>query len=164
MAFLLEWGSLPSALGAILQLPVYHLDAYFWKPGWIQAEEEEFRLAQEELAREEKWIIDGNYSSSLPTRMERADTIIYLELPLRTCLYRVLKRRVANHGKTRMDMAEGCPDKMDVAFIHFMISTYKARKAAMHKRLKEASTTKEVVILKSKGEVDGYLRTLKITS
>ena len=30
-------------LGEATDLPVHHLDAYFWKPGWIEAEEKEFQ-------------------------------------------------------------------------------------------------------------------------
>ncbi|MFK9118673.1 hypothetical protein ABEI56_11710 [Peribacillus castrilensis] len=54
----------------------------------------------------DKWIMDGNYSHSFNLRSELADTIIYLELPLRVCLYRVIKGLLSNLGKTRPDMAK----------------------------------------------------------
>lgn len=44
-------------------------------------------------------------------RKPLADTVIYLELPMRVCLYRVIKRRIQYHGKTREDLTEGCPEK-----------------------------------------------------
>lgn len=41
-------------LGELLQLPVYHLDLYFWKPGWVQTQQEEWtELIHELVARDE---------------------------------------------------------------------------------------------------------------
>lgn len=78
-------------LGNILNLKVYHLDAYYWKPNWIEAPYEEFANAQKEIVKKSQWIIEGNYNKTFDIRAEHADTIIYLELPLRVCLYRVVK-------------------------------------------------------------------------
>ena len=150
-------------LGEILELPVHHLDAYHWKPGWVEAEKEEFRSVQHNIVKRERWIIEGNYSSSFDIRMAQADTFIYLELPLRVCLYRVLKRWLSNIGKTRPDMGEGCPEKMEWEFLKFIVTTYTARKVKMRSRMRnflEARDGNKVILLSGKKEIAGFLKTV----
>lgn len=151
-------------LGRKSGIPVHHLDSYYWKPGWVEAEEAEFRAAQEELTEGENWIIEGNYTSTFDIRLARADTFIYLEVPLAVCVYRVLKRWLTNKGRTRPDMAEGCPEKMDVAFLKFIITTYSARRVKMRQHMRDflqAHPDHRVILLDNQKEIDGFLKTIK---
>ncbi|MFA1713833.1 topology modulation protein [Peribacillus frigoritolerans] len=147
-------------LGDNLNIEVYHLDTFYWRSGWVEAPLEDFISAQKEVVSHDKWIMDGNYSHSFNLRSELADTIIYLELPLRVCLYRVIKRLLSNLGKARPDMAKGCNEKLDWQFIKFIISTYLPRKKEMKARfadLQKSDPEKVIVILKSKPDIEGYL-------
>lgn len=144
-------------LGKLMKIPVYHLDSYFWKPGWVEATYEEFSHAQEMLVEKEKWIIEGNYTKTIHIRELHCDTVIYLELPLHTCLYRVVKRFMTNIGKTRPDMTIGCTEKLDWKFIKFIITTYFARKEKMKDRLRTYEAMgKKVMVLKTKEEMDSF--------
>jgi adenylate kinase family enzyme len=152
-------------LGESLGVRVYHLDSYFWKSGWVESTLPEFTSAQKEMVSGEQWIIEGNYSKTLHIRAEKADTIIYLELPLRVCLYRVIKRWISNIGNTRPDMAAGCPEKLDWTFLKFILTTYKSRKVKMDKLFKMTRLTKEsqdVIVLKNKREIRDFLSAIKI--
>lgn len=153
-----------SQLGKRLGLPVRHLDTYYWKPGWVESEPEEFQRTTETLAAEASWIIDGNYSATFDVRVREADTMIYLELPLYVCLYRVLKRWLMNLGKTRPDMAEECPEKVDYAFLSFIVRTYGARRQKMRKRLQHfeaLSVGNRVFMLTNQRQINGFLKTIK---
>ncbi|MBZ5200928.1 topology modulation protein [Planomicrobium chinense] len=148
-------------LGKKLDIPVYHLDSIYWKAGWIEADPEEFRAAQEKITAGDRWIIEGNYTASFDIRMKEADTFIYLEVPLSVCLYRVLKRWLTNLGKTRPDMAEGCPEKMEWAFLKFIITTYKARKGKMRAYMQEfleADLANQVIFLNNQKQIDGFIK------
>ena len=148
-------------LGNRLNIHVHHLDSYYWKPGWIERDPEEFTDAQHQLVGGDTWIIEGNYASSMEIRMAEADTFIYLELPLRVCIYRVLKRWIRNYGKTRPDMGAGCPEKMDKEFLKFIVTTYAARKQAMHQRaidFQASGTNRKSIVLQSQKQIDGFLR------
>ncbi|MDN7246664.1 topology modulation protein [Planococcus shenhongbingii] len=150
-------------LGEKLGLPVHHLDSIYWKPGWIEAEPAEFRAAQEKVTAGESWIIEGNYSDSFDIRFAKADTFIYLELPLRVCLYRVLKRWLTNIGNTRPDMAEGCPEKMDLEFLKFIVTTYAARKVKMRERMRkfqEVRPENQIIFLGNKKQINGFLKSI----
>ena len=147
-------------LGELTGIEVTYLDRLFWKPGWVEAPIEEFSEGQQKVVENRKWIIEGNYTGTFNIREPYADTIIYLELPLRVCLYRVLKRRVQFHGKTRDDIGEGCEEKIDFAFLKFILTTYRPRKKKMLKRLKSyANEGKTVHYLKTTKQIEGFLET-----
>lgn len=151
-------------LGEILNMNVHHLDALFWKTNWVEASIEEFSAAQKEIVKKNQWIVEGNYTNTFNIRSEKADTIIYLELPLYICLYRVVKRWIMNIGKTRTDMGEGCKEKLDWAFIKFIYTTYYPRKQKMEDRFQsfQASDPKKTIIkLKSRQEIQSYLDQMK---
>ena len=81
-------------LGNILEIPVIELDKYFWKADLSHLNTEEWTELQKELAKGEKWIMDGDLGKYdvLSERLKYADTIIVLSFPLWTCIKRALKR------------------------------------------------------------------------
>lgn len=66
------------------------------------------------------WVMDGNYLRTLPRRLERCDAVLFLDYPRRLCLFRALRRILRWRGRTRPDMAEGCPERLDPAFIRWI--------------------------------------------
>lgn len=150
-------------LGERLDINVYHLDALFWKPGWVDSSLEEFASSQQGIVTLDKWIIEGNYSNTYDIRAQNADTIIYLEFPLLVCLYRVFKRWILNRGKTRPDMGEGCKEKIDYEFLRFICTTYNRRKEKMKDRFQafqRMGVQKNIITFKGKKEIQAYLDTL----
>jgi adenylate kinase family enzyme len=148
-------------LSAALNIEVYHLDALYWKPGWAEAPLEEFAAAQKKIVCNDQWIIEGNYSNTFEIRVEQADTIFYLELPLLICLYRVIKRWFQNIGRTRSDMGEGCNEKIDWDFIKFICTTYYPRKRKMVERIQsfqELGKNKNVFIFREKQEIHSFFK------
>lgn len=95
------------ALGARTGLPVIHLDLHYWKPRWVRPTDDEWRERQRILLAGEAWIIDGNYNETLPLRLERADTVIYLDTPWWLCASRAFARGLRVPGG---EMPEGCVD------------------------------------------------------
>jgi len=143
-----------------LDIPVYHLDTLYWKPGWVEAEMEDFSKAQEVIVQQSQWIIEGNYSSTFDLRFNHADTIVYVEKPLLTCLYRVVKRRIQNHGRTRSDMTPGCEEKIDWQFIKFILTTYHRRKKKMAQRCETFKDTKQVIMVRNNREIEALMERL----
>ena len=97
-------------------LPLIHLDQQYWRPGWIEPSKDEWREQVTQLIAGDRWIIDGNYGGTLEQRLARADTVIDLELPGLLCLARVALRGWRGRGQTRADMAEDCPERLDLGF------------------------------------------------
>ncbi|MFD9626588.1 P-loop NTPase family protein [Peribacillus muralis] len=147
-------------LGDILDIDVHHLDRFYWRSDWVEAPFEDFLAAQKQVLTHDKWIMEGNYGNSIDLRLKHAETIIYLELPLRVCLYRVVKRYLSFRGKTRPDIGEGCHEKLDWPFLKFIITTYYSRKKKMKNTFAEIKSNepdKVIVILDSKPKIEGYL-------
>ncbi|MHB2264754.1 P-loop NTPase family protein [Aliihoeflea sp. PC F10.4] len=69
---------------------------------------------------EDRWIFDGNSSGTLDLRLPRTDLIIWLRMPRALCLRRVIGRRFRYAGKSRPDMADGCPEKIDWEFLRYI--------------------------------------------
>lgn len=78
--------TLSTKLGKKLNIPVHHLD------DWQHLPKDEFRKVQNELMEGEKWILDGNFTKSIDSRLGKADTALFLDFPKRTVYLRALKR------------------------------------------------------------------------
>ena len=96
------------ALSAKAGLPLIYLDLEFWKPGWDEPGEDEWRAKQRLLLAGEEWIADGNYHESLDLRLERADTVVFLDTPWWICARRAFKRGIRRPAGTQMP--DGCED------------------------------------------------------
>ncbi|MEO1693462.1 MAG: DNA topology modulation protein [Cyanobacteria bacterium J06631_6] len=112
--------TLAVGLGEKLKLPVFHLDAYFWQPGWQETDAQQWLKIQQQLVKGDRWIIDGNYGSTLDMRLAAADTIIWLDFNRYLCLSRIFQRYLKYAGKTRPDMAQACPERLTRDFIKYV--------------------------------------------
>ena len=140
-----------------LGLPMFHLDQYYWKENWTETPKEEWTEIVKELAEKESWIIDGNYGGTMDFRMERADTIIYLDYSTIRCLWRVTKRVIKYHGKVRLDMPAGCKERFDWDFFHYVATYNLIRGKSIRRKIEHYQNTKTVIILKSDKEVNQFL-------
>jgi adenylate kinase family enzyme len=76
-----------------LSVPYIELDSIFHQPGWVPLPRDEFRRRVAELTAADGWVIDGNYSSSVQSLVwDRADTVVWLDLPRRTVMRQVIWR------------------------------------------------------------------------
>ena len=146
--------TLARRIGARLDLPVVHLDALHWSPGWVQTETGRFREKVAEAASREKWVMDGNYTSHLDLRLPRAEAVIWLDLPRHVYFPRAVLRTIRNHGRVREDIGPGCPERFDLTFFRDWVWTYPAHSRARHAELL-ASLPAAIhgIILRSPAEV-----------
>ncbi len=125
-------------LAAVLDLPLYHLDRLFWQPGWRELPRNQFDDALAQVVARPTWVIDGNFSRTLPQRLQAADTVLWLDFSTATCLAGVLARWAALRGRQRPDMGPGCPEKIDLPFLWYVM-TWRARsRAPLARQLAEA--------------------------
>jgi adenylate kinase family enzyme len=83
-------------LSAKLNIPFYELDDIFWQPDWVESTDVEFKENIEKVIAGDRWIIDGNYSKTMHTRLSKADTVIWLNYSLSLVIFRVVKRTFYN--------------------------------------------------------------------
>lgn len=153
--------TLATRIGERLNIPVYHLDALFWRPGWVEPKREEWVEIQENICSKDEWIADGNYGGTMELRLAKCDTVIFLDLPRMTCILRVLKRSIVYRNRPRQDMAKNCPEKIDFMFIKWIWDYPKSRRPKILKKLKEIESDKRVLVLSSRRATNSFLASIE---
>lgn len=100
--------------------------------------------------------MDGNYGRTLDIRLKQANVIILLDFSKWITVYQVLKRRVMYQGKSRPDMNEGCPERLDLDFVKWVWSFRKTKLPGIMEKI-QLYKDKNVIILKSPKEVRRFL-------
>ena len=144
------------ALSRILDIPVIHLDAHYWNPGWVKTPRLEWTARQERLLELERWIADGNYGSTLELRLAAADTVIFLDFPRWLCTWRVLKRVWTYRREERPDMAAGCDERVDWGFIRYVWTFPEKHRPRIEEKLHGLSG-KQIYRLHTPAEVARFL-------
>jgi adenylate kinase family enzyme len=81
------------ALAARLGVRFVELDALCHGPGWVETPDDELRRLVTTIVAERSWVIDGTYFSKLGDLVvSRADTVVWLDLPMRVWLPRLWRR------------------------------------------------------------------------
>lgn len=92
--------TLAQKMGKDLAIPVTYLDLIMWDKNWDRMPEREFSKALAKITPTKDWIIEGwGYHSTLNSRIEKADVVIYLQYPLAFCLKSVLERNTKFNNK-----------------------------------------------------------------
>src|SRR5262245_31406125 len=91
-------------LGSRIGIPVHHLDERMWQAGCQRVSPDQELAKVAHLLDQPAWILDGNYTASLPKRLKRADTVVWVDYPRELCLFRALKRLATHRGRNRPDM------------------------------------------------------------
>ena len=83
-----------SALAGVLGVPWLELDSVYHQADWTPLVLGEFRARVAAVASGPGWVIDGNYSAVRDLVWARADTVVWLDLPRRTVMRRIIWRSV----------------------------------------------------------------------
>lgn len=154
--------TLSRALSTKLNLPVVHLDKLFWKPNWVESSKEEFDKRLEIELQQPSWIMDGNFDRTMPIRIEKCDTLIYLDYPRMLCLFSAIKRVITTYGKVRPDMGEECPQRFDFSFLVWIWNFNKVHRKQTYKILEgiKDDSSKKLYIFKHRRECNKFLNSL----
>lgn len=146
-------------IGAILLLPVIHLDHCYWSPGWVPMPDDEWVAHQRELLSGDRWVVDGNYDATIALRAELADTIVFLDLPRRVCITRAVRR-----FRSPILQAPGCPQKVDTQFLRWIWDFPQRSRPRLLAVLGTYAATTQIVQLRSTPEVRAFLADLRSRS
>lgn len=111
--------TLASEIAQLTGLPAVHLDGHYWQPGWIEPDPDAWAAMAAALSEAPRWVMDGTYGGTLPVRLSRADTVVWLDLPPWRCVGRILRRWLRWRGRVRPAMREGCPERMEWDFLSY---------------------------------------------
>ncbi len=89
-------------------------------------------------------------------RLERCDTVIYLDYNRFVCMFSWLKRVIQNWGKTRPDMGPNCNEWLDPKFAKWLWSFNKSHRKEYHALLAQQKD-KKICIFKNRRQLSKYL-------
>ena len=146
-------------LGKRFDLPVFHMDQLNWQPGWNESSEDEITAKLRDIVANERWLIDGTYGGTLAPRLNRADSVVYLDFPISLCVRRLIKRIWTYRGRSRPDMTEDCPERFDLGFLIYLIRWNSGPRLRMEKQL--IGHEDKIIRLKSPMELQRWMDSLQ---
>jgi adenylate kinase family enzyme len=105
-------------LAARLGVPHGELDWFFWDANWTHRDAGAARaLLADFLAGDgaNGWVVDGNWISKIGNTLDEADTIVWLDFPLRLVMARVIRRTLLR-GLTRRELWHGNRERLGNIF------------------------------------------------
>lgn len=143
-------------LKQITGLPLYHLDMMFWNDDKTTVSREVFIKRLQEVMSTSKWIIDGNYGSTMEMRIKDCDTVFFLDYSTEVCIEGIELRK----GQARSDMPWVENDNTDEDFIDF-INRYNSESRTKVLDLLKKYSSKNIIIFQTRAESEQYLSLLK---
>ena len=157
-------------LAELLGVPHIELDALHHDPNWteVSAEVMQARVQAALAAAPDGWVVDGNYFGKLGDRvLEQADTVVWLDLPFRTALRRVVWRTFSR-TLVRTELWNGNRELLRNALgrnsiILWVLRTHRAFPEKWAPRLAGHSHL-EVVRLRTRREVGNWLQSIQASA
>jgi adenylate kinase family enzyme len=146
-------------LAEVHDLPYVELDALHWGPDWTPCPKDEFRARVAEAISGDAWVVDGGYHGKLDDLvLDRAELVVWLDLPLRVTLPRLWTRTRQRRregtvlwGGNRETWREALFSRESL-FI-YALRTHRGKRRRYEQRLSRY----EVVRLRSPDEVEAWL-------
>lgn len=133
-------------------LPLYYLDAIWHKPDKTHISREEYDESLAAILETSEWIIDGNYSRTIETRLQHCDTVFLFDLPTEICIQGATERL----GKGRYDLP-WIETELDDAFRQAIEEFPQKQLPSIYELIDKYKTGKQVTVFKSRKEADEYL-------
>lgn len=138
-----------------LNLPEVHLDAINYDSNWTQVDKKKRDDIINKRILEDKWVIDGNYSSTMRERLLNADLVIFLDYSTFALLCGVLNRVLKNSGKERFEIP-GCKEHFDFEFLKLVSCFRRKKRPKILKILSEINQDK-IITFKNRKELNKWL-------
>jgi adenylate kinase family enzyme len=127
-------------LAARLGVPHLELDGIYHQPDWVPLATDEFARRVGEITAGDGWVIDGNYTAVRSLIWARADTVVWLDLPRRTVMRRVIWRTIRRvisraelwngNREPWQNLVRRDPQESVIAWAWFRHAVYQQRYAA----------------------------------
>lgn len=155
--------TLSKRLAEMTGLPLYSLDKIKYQADGTEVPHEDYQRLHQEIVATDRWLMDGFGSiDTLWPRLEQADTLIFIDLPLFVHFWWVTKRLITGYFRP----PEGWPDNSPI--FKSSLNSYRALWLC-HKYLtpkyreyiEQAQTTKRVYHLRSTAQIAQFLTSLR---
>lgn len=159
--------TLATRIGEITGLRVVHIDRIYWKPNWeMRTQDEITKLVAKETSTD-GWVFEGNNSATHELRAQKANIIIYLNIPRYVCLYRVIKRSILGQisqrltGHKRQCLADGCEEKITLNLIKWVWEFPEKNKEKLKRLFETAPKHTITITINNNEQIENFLTELK---
>ena len=127
--------TLAKSIAGILDIPHIELDSLHWEANWTSTPHDILIQKIKDAISQagESWVMDGNYHRSRPITWPHADTIIWLDYPLRITFRRLVWRTFSRFF-LRTELWNGNRENLwehffsDSSLFRYALTTYHRRK------------------------------------
>ena len=147
---------LAKKLGALLNLPVIHMDNLYWKKDKTSITTKELENKLKPYLETDSWIIDGNYHETLKSRLKYATDVFFLDVSREACVRGMLER--IDQERDDIPWVE---TKEDAEELIAWTSDYEKRTKKEEETLLKEYPNVKVHRLNSREEIDLYINNLK---
>ena len=150
--------TLARELAGRFSLPHVSMDReIFWLPGWQLRPRLDAMAKLQDIVARERWILDGTSPGTLPVRLPRTHLVLWLRPPRWMALYGVVSRWLKFRGRSRPDMADGCPERLGRDFVAYIWNFEKTESPEIEQNLAAFGQNVPVCVLKSRAETTRLL-------
>lgn len=143
-------------LKELLNIPVYHMDLYYWHENWVSTPNDKFDELINEILNKDSWILDGNYNRTLENRVKKAQVVYFLDLAPEICLQAEKERR----NKKREDFPSFLVEGEDPEFEKYIKEFPEKNKPLILEIMKKHPYV-ELIIFRTRDEIEEYLKSLE---
>src|SRR5262249_35904006 len=97
-----------------------------------------------------------NYGGTLDLRLAACDTAVFLDVPRRVCLTRVIARQLRYLGRSRPELPPGCPERWSLEFLAWIWSYPARRRGNVLKRLAALAAGQRAVVLRTAAQIEAF--------
>jgi adenylate kinase family enzyme len=155
--------TLSRKLSEVTGLPLHILDKIQYQPGGIEVSPEEYQHLHQQILATEHWIIEGFGSlETLWPRLDAADTLVYVDLPLYVHGWWVTKRLITGYFVPPAGWPEKSPIwKSSISSYRVLWLCHKRLTPKYRDYIRQAQSIKQVYHLQSVKQISQFLESIE---
>lgn len=150
--------TLANKLSEIFHIEATHIDGIHHLENWQIRDKSERDKIILDVVKNDEWIIDGTYKSTLKNRFEAADLIIWLDFSTLSQLKGIVSRYLKNKGIEKPEIP-GCKEKLDKEFFFYVLKYNKNKRHYIVDNLEGIDKSK-LLIFKDRKSVNKWIESI----
>lgn len=155
--------TLSRRLAEITGLPLYVLDKLQYQPGGIKVPQEDYQHLHQQIIASEQWVIDGFGSmETLWPRLDAADSLVFVDLPIYVHFWWVTKRFITGYFYPPQGWPENSPIlKSSIKSYQALWLCHKYLTPKYREYIQKAQSTKSVYHLRSPQQISQFFESIE---
>jgi hypothetical protein len=109
---------------------------------------EKSEARQRGLVAPARWAIDGNYNSTLLVRRQATDTVIFMDLPTRSCVRGIVTRQL-RHGRGQ-NRGSGIFNRLTPGVLRYVPGYRRKMRPRVQAKIEQSASGAEIIVLTSR--------------